>query len=159
MGLVLATAPSLLVAAEPARVWAYLALTLAAAAGVAAVREPPREVPAEQLSSSAAPAAPPVQRAMPPANEPPAGVAVAPSVPRTPRFGDVWTLRTPAAILLGLAAVVMGLRGLVPPASDGDAVAAIVVGLGGALLIFMAARYEKNMKALRTTVVGVTSLR
>jgi hypothetical protein len=134
VGLVLATAPSLLVAAESARVWAYLALTLAAAAGVAAVREPAREVPAEQLSSYAAPATPPVQPAMPPVYEPPVGVAVAPSAPRTPRFVDVWTLRTPTAVLLGLAAVVMGLRGLVPPASDGDAVAAIVAGLGAVVV-------------------------
>lgn len=134
VGLVLAAAPSLLVAAEPARVWAYLALTLAAAAGVAAVREPAREVPAEQFSSSAAPAARPVQPAMPPAYEPPVGVAVAPSAPRTPRFVDVWTLRTPTAMLLGLAAVVMGLRGLVPPGFDGEAVAAIVAGLGAVVV-------------------------
>lgn len=98
------------------------------------MREPAREVPAEQFSSSAAPAAPPVQPAMPPAYEPPVGVAVAPSAPRTPRFVDVWTLRTPTAMLLGLAAVVMGLRGLVPPGFDGEAVAAIVAGLGAVVV-------------------------
>ncbi|MFC0198672.1 SCO7613 C-terminal domain-containing membrane protein, partial [Microbacterium arthrosphaerae] len=33
------------------------------------------------------------------------------------------------------------------------------LGLGGALLIFIAARYEKRMRALRTAFVAVTSLR
>lgn len=130
VGVVLASAPSLLVAAEPARIWAYVALTLAAAGGAAAVREPAREVPAEQFSSYATPAAPPVQPAVPPEFAPPAGVAVTPSARQTPRFVDVWTLRTPTAMLLGLAAVVMGLRGLVPPGFEGDAAVAIVVGLG-----------------------------
>ena len=33
------------------------------------------------------------------------------------------------------------------------------LGIGGALLIFLAARYEKNMRALRTSFTAVTSLR
>lgn len=33
------------------------------------------------------------------------------------------------------------------------------LGIGGALLIFLAARYEKNMRALRSSVIAVTSLR
>lgn len=170
VGLVLATAPSLLVAAEPVRVWAYLALTLAAAAGVAALREPAREAPADreplaaaaapapaqatappapakgavppippgpfatrdpsaQLSAYAPPAGSPVQPASPSAYASPADAVDAPSAPRTPRFVDIWSLRTPTAMLLGFAAVLMGLRGLVPPAVEGDA-AAIVAGLG-----------------------------
>ncbi|MFB7883047.1 SCO7613 C-terminal domain-containing membrane protein [Microbacterium sp. NPDC056057] len=165
VGLVLATAPSLLVAAEPVRVWAYLALTLAAAAGVAALREPARELvaaaaapaaaqvtappapakgavppiplgpfatsaPSAQLSAYAPPAGSPVPPVAPPAYGPPADAADTPAAPRTPRFVDIWSLRTPTAMLLGFAAVLMGLRGLVPPAVEGDAAAAIVAGLG-----------------------------
>jgi hypothetical protein len=33
------------------------------------------------------------------------------------------------------------------------------LGIGGALLIFLAARYERNMRALRTSFTAVTSLR
>ncbi|MBW9121627.1 hypothetical protein JNB63_16125 [Microbacterium trichothecenolyticum] len=140
-GLVLATAPSLLVAAEPARVWVYVALTLAAAAGAAALREPTREGPNDaepvDVASVAAPAyAPPGAPAGAPGGPP-----AAPPAPRTPRFIDVWTLRTPTAMLLALAAVAMGLRGLVPPGIEGAALAAIVAGLGAvAVAVLLTAR-------------------
>ncbi|WP_341995594.1 hypothetical protein MRBLWH7_002857 [Microbacterium sp. LWH7-1.2] len=124
VGLVLAGAPSLLVAAEPARIWAYVALTLAAAGGAAALREPGRDVPAD---------AEPVFI--------PAPAPVAAPAPRTPMFVDVWTLRTPTSLLLGLAAVVMGLRGLVLPGFEGDAAVAILVGLGAvAVAVLLTAR-------------------
>lgn len=183
VGVVLATAPSLLVAAEPARLWAYIALTLAAAAGVAALREPARErvaaapaptaaqvaappasargaaapippgpfatsAPSEELSAYAPPAGSPVHPAAPPAYAAPPAAAVAPSVPRTPRFVDIWSLRTPTAMLLGFAAVLMGLRGLVPPAVAGDAAAAIVAGLGVvAVAVLLTARAAADAAA------------
>ncbi|MFF2486908.1 SCO7613 C-terminal domain-containing membrane protein [Microbacterium sp. NPDC058062] len=196
VGLVLATAPSLLVAAEPVRVWAYLALTLAAAAGVAALREPAREAPADtEPATAAAPPSPaqvtaspaPVRGAVPPippgpfatnapsaqlsAYAPPAGSpvqpvappayaalpegAAAPSVPRTPRFMDIWSLRTPTAMLLGFAAVLMGLRGLVPPAVEGDAAAAILAGLGVvAVAVLLTARGSADAAARGAAVLA-----
>ncbi|WP_157005662.1 SCO7613 C-terminal domain-containing membrane protein [Microbacterium trichothecenolyticum] len=197
VGLVLATAPSLLVAAEPLRAWAYIVLTLAAAAGVAALREPARELvaaaavpapvqvtappapargavppippgpfatnaPSAQLSAYAPPAGSPVQPAAPPAVAPDAAVAasvpdaaVGPSAPRTPRFVDIWSLRTPTAMLLGFAAVLMGLRGLVPPALEGDAAAAIVTGLGVvAVAVLLTARAAADAAARGAAVLA-----
>jgi|GEM_PF-2130703 len=145
-GLVLATVPSLLVVAEPARVWACVVLALAAAAGAAAVREPARDAPADAPAPAAdsgapadlvgaypPPAGSPVRlgdaaAGLPASYEPPAPAPVA--APRAPAFIDVWALRTPTAVLLGLAAVTMALRGIVPPGFPGDSAAAIVAALG-----------------------------
>ncbi|MGU3644558.1 SCO7613 C-terminal domain-containing membrane protein [Microbacterium sp. C23T] len=185
VGLVLATAPSLLVAAEPLRAWAYIVLTLAAAAGVAALREPARELAAAAAPSPAQVTAPPAAGAVPPippgpfatnapsaqlsAYAPPAGSPVqpvappavapdavdAPSAPRTPRFLDIWSLRTPTAMLLGFAAVLMGLRGLVPPGVEGDAAAAIVAGLGVvAVAVLLTARGAADAAARGAAVLA-----
>ncbi|WP_203580733.1 SCO7613 C-terminal domain-containing membrane protein [Microbacterium hibisci] len=153
-GLVLATAPSLIVAAEPARVWAYVVLTLLAAAGVAAVREPadravdtpatipapavvppPARVPAPAVAGASAPVSAPATA--PAAATAAAGAAArAPWSPaptpaaRPPRFPDVWSLRTPTVAILGAAALAMGVRGLLPPGVAGDTAAAIVAAVG-----------------------------
>ncbi|MFB7892039.1 SCO7613 C-terminal domain-containing membrane protein [Microbacterium sp. NPDC056044] len=185
VGVVLASAPSLLAAAEPARVWAYVVLALVAALGVAAVREPAREVRGEPTRArvavapaAAAPAAAPASAAgvgvppippgpfatgtaapqfssVPPAYGPPAGPAAAEAAPRTPRFVDVWSLRTPTAMLLGVAAVVMALRGLVLWGFAGDTVVAIVTALGVvAVAVLLVARGSTGGTAA-ATLAGV----
>lgn len=74
--------------------------------------------------------------------------------------GAVYRLQAP--LLLGSAVLIVhGVAQLWPWISTAYVAVPwwLWLGVGGALLIFMAARYEKNMRALRTTVVAVTSLR
>ncbi len=96
-------------------------------------------------------------------------------------FGDVELWRVVALGVVALALVVVGavLR-LQAPLVLGSAVLLVHgvaqlwpwistayeyvpwwlwLGIGGALLIYLAARYEKNMRALRTSFTAVTSLR
>jgi hypothetical protein len=156
-GLLLAAAPSLLAQQEAARAWAYVAVALLAAAGVAALREP--------LRTEAPPRAhvPPVGAMMPPGPvaPPAATVAGAPrsrfavaSVPAPappPRlFPDVWSLRAPTAILLAAAALAMGVRGLIPPGFASDTAAAVVASVGGlivAVLLTGTAMHDWAMRA------------
>jgi hypothetical protein len=153
-GLVLATAPSLLAQVEPVRVWASVTLTLAAAAGVAVVREPvrvtrPASVAGEGFSAAITPTAQGPQ-SMPPAAVPPA------AAPRAPLFRDVWTLRAPTAMILGLAALVIAAQGLVPPGFAGDTAAAIVAAVGalGVAVLFTATAATDRTARVATILAG-----
>ncbi|WP_171013123.1 hypothetical protein [Microbacterium sp. 2FI] len=74
--------------------------------------------------------------------------------------GAVWRLQAP--LVLGSAVLLIhAISQLWPWISAGYTFVPwwLWLGIGGALLIFLAARYEKNMRALRTSFTAVTSLR
>ncbi|MBD3943746.1 hypothetical protein IF188_18800 [Microbacterium sp. NEAU-LLC] len=116
-GLLLAGAPSLVAAPEPARVWTVIVAALVAAAALAAI--PVRETPAVQ-AVTVEPAAPaPV--ALP--------TITTPHEPR-PRRTGLAALRAPSALVLSGLALAMGVRGFVAPMLESGEAAAIVAAVG-----------------------------
>jgi hypothetical protein len=75
-------------------------------------------------------------------------------------IGAVWRLQAP--LILGSAVLLAhGIAQLWPWISSAYVYVPwwLWLGIGGALLIYLAARYESSMRALRTSFTAVTSLR
>jgi hypothetical protein len=73
--------------------------------------------------------------------------------------GVIWRLQAP--LVLGSVVVLVHAVAQLWPWVSSTYVLPLWVwlGIGGAVLIFLAARYEKNMRAFRTAFIAVTSLR